>query len=101
MLESDYDGCGCWSLPPGATVIGPVYNTTFTSLLKLSEGGYGGRTLQDGHTIIAVNSEWTAGKDIGQFWERYDKAGFGQVPVVIDTQIKGFVEGSVIMNSRT
>ncbi|MEW5302220.1 MAG: hypothetical protein WDW36_005023 [Sanguina aurantia] len=69
LLESDYDGCGCWSLPD-ATVIGPVYNTTFTSLIKLTEGGYGNRTLQDGHTIIAVNSEWTSGQDIGQFWER-------------------------------
>jgi hypothetical protein len=67
MLEDPADGVGCWSLS-NTTLVGSVTNATFSSLVKLCDGGYGSRPCEPGHTIIAVNPEWTTSQDIGQPW---------------------------------
>eukprot|EP00882_Tetradesmus_deserticola_P020173 GHRQ01021744.1.p2 GENE.GHRQ01021744.1~~GHRQ01021744.1.p2 ORF type:complete len:173 (+),score=75.43 GHRQ01021744.1:430-948(+) len=69
MLESPADGFGCWALPD-TTLAGIGTNATFASFAKLCEGGYGSRPLEAGHSMVAVNPDWTDAADIGQFWER-------------------------------
>lgn len=70
MLEDPADGMGCWSLGSDTTIVGLVTNATFANFAKLCQGGYGSRPLQAGHTLVAVNPDWTGPEDIGQFWER-------------------------------
>ena len=48
------------SLSADMTVCGSISNPTFPTLVKLLDGGYGQRARQPGHTIIAVNSSWSA-----------------------------------------
>ncbi|WIA36231.1 hypothetical protein OEZ86_007564 [Tetradesmus obliquus] len=69
MLESPADGVGCWALPD-TTLAGIGTNATFASFAKLCEGGYGSRPLAAGHSVVAINPDWTGPADIGQFWER-------------------------------
>jgi len=69
MLEDPVDGVGCWSLPD-TTFCGIVTNATFSSFNKLCQGDYGSKPSQAGHTLVAVNPEWTGPRDIGQPWER-------------------------------
>lgn len=71
MLEDPADGMGCWSLGPDTTLVGLVTNATFANFAKLCQGGYGSRPLQAGHTMVAINPDWTGPQDIGQFWERW------------------------------
>jgi hypothetical protein len=70
MLEDPADGMGCWSIGSDTTVVGLVTNATFANFAKLCQGGYGSRPLQAGHTLVAVNPDWTGPQDIGQFWDR-------------------------------
>jgi len=70
MLEDPADGMGCWSLGSDTTLVGLVTNATFANFAKLCQGGYGSRPLQAGHTMVAINPDWTGPQDIGQFWER-------------------------------
>lgn len=70
MLENPADGMGCWSIGTDTTLVGLVTNATFSNFAKLCNGGYGSRPLQAGHTLVAVNPDWTGPDDIGQFWER-------------------------------
>ncbi|KAF8059444.1 hypothetical protein HT031_005249 [Scenedesmus sp. PABB004] len=79
MLESPADGLGCWTLgappdAPSATFVGIPTNATFASFAKLCDGGYGAAPARPGHTLVAVNPDWTGPADIGQFWERDLKA---------------------------
>jgi hypothetical protein len=62
---------GCWSIGTDTTVVGLVTNATFSNFAKLCQGGYGSRPLQAGHTLVAVNPDWTGPQDIGQFWDRW------------------------------
>jgi hypothetical protein len=64
------DGMGCWSIGSDTTVVGLITNATFANFAKLCQGGYGSRPLQAGHTLVAVNPDWTRPEDIGQFWDR-------------------------------
>lgn len=70
MLENPADGMGCWSVGSDTTLVGLVTNATFSNFAKLCKGGYGSRPLQQGHTLVAINPDWTGPSDIGQFWDR-------------------------------
>lgn len=74
MLEDPADGMGCWSIGSDTTVVGLITNATFANFAKLCQGGYGSRPLQAGHTLVAVNPDWTRPEGIGQFWDRKLKA---------------------------
>lgn len=70
LLEDPANGLGCWSVGGDTTVLGPVTNGSFPSLVKLCRGGYGSKPLLPGHTLVSVNPEVTRAQDIGQPWDR-------------------------------
>lgn len=70
MLEDPADGMGCWTLGKDTTLVGLVTNATFANFAKLCQGGYGDRPLRGGHTLVAINPDWTGPNDIGQLWDR-------------------------------
>ncbi len=68
-MEDGADGVGLWSLGPDTSLVANVTNATVPSLVKLLEGGYGARATQPGHTVIALNPQWTTASDVGQPWQ--------------------------------
>lgn len=70
FLEDGADGVGLWTLADGSlTVIANVTNATVPSLVKLLDGGYGARVTLPGHTLVAVNPQWTDAQSVGQPWQ--------------------------------
>ncbi|GIL97174.1 hypothetical protein Vretimale_2909 [Volvox reticuliferus] len=68
-LEDGADGVGLWSCGSDMTLIANVTNATVPSLVKLFDGGYGSRVTYPGHTIVAVNPQWTDASSVGQPWQ--------------------------------
>ncbi|GIL68239.1 hypothetical protein Vafri_21491 [Volvox africanus] len=68
-LEDGADGVGLWSCGSDMTLIANVTNATVPSLVKLFDGGYGSRVTYPGHTIVAVNPQWTDAGSVGQPWQ--------------------------------
>ncbi|GFR45634.1 hypothetical protein Agub_g7042, partial [Astrephomene gubernaculifera] len=69
FLEDGADGVGLWSAGPHMSCVANVSTATVPSLLKLLDGGYGGRVRSPGHCLVAVNPQWTDAGSVGQPWQ--------------------------------
>ncbi|GLC66842.1 hypothetical protein PLESTF_000482000 [Pleodorina starrii] len=69
FLEDGADGVGLWSCGRDMTLIANVTNATVPSLVKLFDGGYGSRVTRPGHSVVAVNPQWTDAGSVGQPWQ--------------------------------
>ena len=85
FIESPADGLGLWSSQlqqapqQPFTLVTLVSNATFAPFVKLLEGKYGSKILDDGHMVIVVNPSWTTSNDIGQFWDKELKRKASQI----------------------